>query len=166
MILIAPLFAITSACAQTGTPEQQEEVLAMVETVPVTYNATIAGKAISVEKTGDSLLPSPDEFVDTRVVGDQNCHLVVIAMKADPTIYRYVDQYAHESALAAAEKAKQADQPIFGPALPPVDISLFVLPTDTLPPAYDNPLVPVLDLPAFAIRDYDPDHIAAVVPAD
>ena len=164
MLLIAPLLALTSASAQTGTPEQQEEVLAMVETVPVTYNATIAGKEIVVEKVGDNLLPGSGEFVDTRVVGDQNCHLVVIAMKSDPTIYRYVDQYAHEAALAAAEKAKLADQPIFGPALPPVDISMFVLPADPLPPAYDNPLVPVPDLPAFAIRDYDPDHIAAFVP--
>lgn len=121
-----------------------------VPAVPVTYRATIAGKETEVVKAGDTLLAGPDEFVDTTVVGDQNCHLVVIAMKANRTIYRHVDQFAHEAALAAALKEELADQPVHGPWLPTIDPATFIVADPGTPP----------DVPAIVARWYDPDHVA------
>ena len=113
-----------------------------VETpVPVTYDATINGEAITVLKEGDGVLPGLGEQVDERVTADQNCGLVLIVRLSDKTS-RFVDQYAYEAALAK--------QPIYGCALPPIDLAPFT-------PAVATPLP---DVPAVVIRWYNQAHVA------
>ncbi len=110
--------------------------------VPVSYDATINGEAITVLKGGDGVLPGPGEKVDERVTADQNCGLVHIVRLSDNSS-RYVDQYAYEAALAK--------QPVYGCALPPVDMTPFTPAVSTPPP----------DVPPVVIRWYNQAHVAA-----
>lgn len=109
--------------------------------VPVTYDATINGEAITVLKDGDGVLPGPGEQVDERVTADQNCGLVLIVRLSDNTS-RFVDQYAYEAALAK--------QPVYGCALPPIDMAPFTPAVSTPPP----------DVPPVVIRWYNQAHVA------